>query len=88
MSPRGGYRKGAGRPKKLEADKRTASLAGVHITPLALSNYRHAAKSCGMTLTAWVEWYLEDALDDATTAGVARLVDHLVGRTKGKGKKS
>ena len=55
---RGGVRKGAGRPPKA-GEKRTASLAGVHVTPTQLESYKAAAGLADMTLTQWVTYLLD-----------------------------
>jgi len=65
---RGGKRKGAGRPEKEESERQTMNLGCVRVSPMELANYRHAAKMSGMTLTAWVKWYLEQGLDDVIDA--------------------
>lgn len=57
---RGGIRKGAGRPRKA-GEKRTASLAGVHVTPTQFAAYKEAALRASLTLTAWVELHLDAA---------------------------
>ena len=57
---RGGKRPGAGRPR-LRGEKRTANLAGVHVTPTQLEAYKTAAGRSDMSLTAWVEQLLDAA---------------------------
>ena len=58
---RGGARKGAGRPP-LGGEKRTASLAGVHVTPTQLAAYKAEAMRANLSLTAWVEQLLDAAV--------------------------
>jgi len=60
MSPRGGVRPNAGRPK-LKGEKRTTHLGGVHVTPTQLNAYRAAAARADMNLTTWVTLLLDEA---------------------------
>lgn len=59
MSPRGGYRPGAGR--KALGDKRDVTLAGVRLASAKLEAYHQAAAAKGVTLTEWVETALDEA---------------------------
>lgn len=64
MSPRGGTRKGAGRPP-LKGEKRTTHLGGVHVTPTQLESYKRAAGVNDMTLSQWVTHWLDVAASRA-----------------------
>jgi hypothetical protein len=58
---RGGVRKGAGRPPTT-GEKRSATLAGVRVTPTQLAAYKDAALQANMTLTTWVTLRLDAAV--------------------------
>lgn len=68
MSPRGGKRKGAGRPEMEESEKLTETLGYVRVSPMELANYRDAAKRSGLNLTDWVKWWLDQGLDEVVNS--------------------
>lgn len=72
MSPRGGVRKGAGRPKT-KSETRTASLAGVRVLPSRLAAWKDAATANGIRLSRYVEMAMDVtfAEQQARAAGVA-----------------
>lgn len=55
---RGGPRKGAGRPPT-KGEKRTASLAGVHVKPSRLAAWKDAATANGIRLSRYIEMAMD-----------------------------